>query len=80
MERNFTNCLPLCPSPSFLSGLTPAMGWNSWNHFGCNVSEKLLRDTADAIVKLGLNKVGYEYVNVDDCWQIGKRVFKFEDG
>ena len=49
-------------------GRTPQMGWNSWNHFGCDVSDKLIRETADAIVTNGLNKHGYMYVNIDDCW------------
>lgn len=48
---------------------TPPMGWNSWNHFGCNVNEKLIRETADAIVSRGLRDAGYIYVNIDDCWQ-----------
>jgi alpha-galactosidase len=47
---------------------TPQMGWNSWNKFGCNIDEKLIRETADAIVKLGLKDAGYQYVNIDDCW------------
>src|SRR5947208_94202 len=47
---------------------TPPMGWNSWNNFGCNVSEKLIRDVADAMVSSGMRDAGYRYVNVDDCW------------
>jgi alpha-galactosidase len=47
---------------------TPPMGWNSWNHFGCNIDEKLIRETADAFVASGLRDAGYEYVNLDDCW------------
>ncbi|MCJ7755869.1 MAG: glycoside hydrolase family 27 protein, partial [Thermoanaerobaculales bacterium] len=47
---------------------TPPMGWNSWNHFGCDVSEQLIRDTADAMVSSGLRDAGYLYVNIDDCW------------
>jgi alpha-galactosidase len=47
---------------------TPPMGWNSWNNFGCNVDEKLIRDTADAIVSNGMKEAGYEYVVIDDCW------------
>lgn len=50
-------------------GRTPQLGWNSWNKFGCDINEKLIRETAEKIVSLGLNKVGYEYVNMDDCWQ-----------
>ncbi|XP_047334217.1 alpha-galactosidase-like [Impatiens glandulifera] len=49
-------------------GLTPQMGWNSWNHFQCQVEEKLIRETADAIVSSGLAALGYKYVNIDDCW------------
>lgn len=49
-------------------GRTPQMGWNSWNHFHCNINEAVLKETADAIVSSGLNKFGYKYVNVDDCW------------
>src|SRR6266704_2721856 len=33
---------------------TPPMGWNSWNHFGCDVSAQLIRETADAMVKGGM--------------------------
>jgi alpha-galactosidase len=46
----------------------PPMGWNSWNNFGCNVDEKLIRETADAIVSSGMKDAGYEYVVIDDCW------------
>ncbi|HJQ30760.1 MAG TPA: glycoside hydrolase family 27 protein [Pyrinomonadaceae bacterium] len=47
---------------------TPPMGWNSWNKFGCNVSEALIRETADAMVSSGMKDAGYVYVNIDDCW------------
>jgi len=48
--------------------LTPPMGWNSWNGFGCNVDEKMVRETADAIVSKGMKDAGYQYVVIDDCW------------
>lgn len=48
--------------------ITPPMGWNSWNHFGCSINETLIRETADALVSSGLAKLGYKYVNIDDCW------------
>ncbi len=51
-------------------GKTPPMGWNSWNKFGCNVSEKLIRETADAVVSSGMKDAGYKYVVIDDCWQV----------
>jgi len=47
---------------------TPPMGWNSWNHFDCDIDEKLIKETADALVETGLRDAGYEYVNLDDCW------------
>ncbi|KAJ4961281.1 hypothetical protein NE237_021191 [Protea cynaroides] len=49
-------------------GSTPQMGWNSWNHFFCEIEEKLIRETADAMVATGLSALGYEYINIDDCW------------
>jgi len=49
---------------------TPPMGWNSWNKFGCNVSEDLIRQMADAMVKSGMKGAGYQYVVIDDCWQV----------
>ena len=52
--------------------LTPPMGWNSWNKFACNVSEEMIRSMADAIVKSGMKDAGYEYVNIDDCWQVSR--------
>jgi len=48
--------------------LTPPMGWNSWNHFACNVSEDMIREMADVMVATGMKDAGYEYVNIDDCW------------
>jgi alpha-galactosidase len=48
------------------------MGWNSWNKFACNVSEDLIKGIADAMVTSGMKDAGYEYVNVDDCWQVSR--------
>jgi alpha-galactosidase len=48
---------------------TPPMGWNSWNHFACKVSDSIIRAQADAMVSSGMKAAGYEYVNIDDCWQ-----------
>lgn len=49
-------------------GLTPPMGWNSWNKFACKIDEALIKQTADMIIKSGLADLGYKYVNLDDCW------------
>lgn len=51
---------------------TPPMGWNSWNKFGCDVSEKLMKEMADVMVESGMKDAGYEYIVIDDCWQIGR--------
>ncbi|RYY77403.1 MAG: glycoside hydrolase family 27 protein [Gammaproteobacteria bacterium] len=49
-------------------GKTPQLGWNSWNTFGCNIDEKMIKDMADVMVKSGMKDAGYEYINIDDCW------------
>jgi len=57
---------------SGIVGATPPMGWNSWNNFGCNPSETLIKGVADAMVSSGMSAVGYQYVNIDDCWMSGR--------
>lgn len=47
---------------------TPQMGWSSWNCFMTDISEELIRQTADAMVDLGLADCGYVYLNIDDGW------------
>jgi alpha-galactosidase len=49
---------------------TPPMGWNSWNKFHCNVSEDLIKSVADAMATNGMKEAGYQYVVIDDCWQV----------
>jgi alpha-galactosidase len=49
-------------------GRVPPMGFNTWNTFGCNIDENLMRQTADAMVSSGMRDLGYKYVVVDDCW------------
>ncbi|KAJ4838626.1 Alpha-galactosidase 2 [Turnera subulata] len=56
--------------------LTPPMGWNSWNHFQCNIDERTIKSTADALVSTGLAALGYKYVNIDDCWAEESRDWK----
>jgi alpha-galactosidase len=52
--------------------LTPPMGFNTWNKFGCNVTDKLVRTMADAMVKSGMKDAGYQYIVIDDCWQVSR--------
>lgn len=47
---------------------TPPMGWNSWNTFACDINEDLIKEMADVMVSSGMKDVGYEYINLDDCW------------
>ncbi|KAM7265902.1 hypothetical protein ACFE04_003585 [Oxalis oulophora] len=47
---------------------TPQMGWNSWNFFACDINETVIKETADALVSSGLADLGYDHVNIDDCW------------
>jgi alpha-galactosidase len=49
---------------------TPPMGWNSWNKFGCNITADFVKKTADAMVATGMKDVGYQYINIDDCWSV----------
>ena len=52
--------------------LTPPMGWNSWNNFGCGIDEGIIRSMADAMATNGMKAAGYEYINLDDCWQVAR--------
>src|SRR5271166_3108854 len=78
-----------CISPDFVFSLengvarTPPMGWLSWAQFFCNIdcvhsplsciNENLYMDMANRLVADGFLDVGYEYVNVDDCWMSMER-------
>jgi len=68
----FLSCVP--PARALENGLalTPPMGWNSWNRFACNVTEDLVKSAADAMVSSGMKDAGYEYIVIDDCWQISR--------
>ena len=66
--------LPM-PAPVRSNGLakTPPMGWNSWNKFRNQVSDKMVREIADAMVRTGMRDAGYIYVNIDDTWEAANR-------
>ena len=50
-------------------GMTPQMGWNSWNKFHCDdLNATVINATVSKITELGLDTLGYKYVNIDDCW------------
>jgi alpha-galactosidase len=51
-------------------GLTPALGWNSWNCFASAVTADKVKAAADAMVASGLINHGWTYINIDDYWQV----------
>ena len=53
--------------------LTPPMGFNTWNTFQGNISENLIKETAQIIAASGLKDAGYQYVVLDDCWMTRQR-------
>jgi alpha-galactosidase len=71
----FITVAPATPALAVDDGLarTPPMGFNDWNAFGCDVSEELIKQTADLFVSEGLKDAGYTYVNIDDCWSLKDR-------
>ena len=50
--------------------LTPQMGWNSWYIWESRVSDKIMRDAADAMVSTGMIDHGWAYIDIDDCWAV----------
>lgn len=53
--------------------LTPPLGWNSWNTFGTDINEQLVKNIADKFIELGLKDAGYEYIVLDDGWMAKER-------
>ncbi|WP_082915190.1 glycoside hydrolase family 27 protein [Arachidicoccus ginsenosidimutans] len=52
--------------------LTPPMGWMTWNGFGENINEGIIKEMADALVSSGMADAGYNYIFIDDGWQGGR--------
>ena len=55
----------------------PIMGWSSWNTLRNHISEDSIYETAKVLKESGLADAGYQYVNIDDCWQ---STFRDENG
>jgi alpha-galactosidase len=53
--------------------LTPSMGWNHWYAHYDRVTDKMMREAADIMVSSGMADVGYQYVNIDDCWMFAPK-------
>ena len=73
------SCITVCTLTLLFTGITwaqdsipartPPMGWNSWNHFACRVSDTIVRAQTDALLASGMKSAGYTYILIDDCWQ-----------
>jgi alpha-galactosidase len=59
---------PVARAAAGSPAVTPPLGWNSWNSFGCGITEAAVRQATDAMVSTGMRDAGYQYVVVDDCW------------
>jgi len=53
--------------------LTPPMGWNSWNTFGTQIHETLVKEIVEALISSGMRDAGYQYVVLDDGWEAMER-------
>lgn len=51
---------------------TPPMGWMTWNYFGENINEHIIKEMTDALVVSGMRDAGYKYIMIDDGWQGGR--------
>ena len=58
--------------PAGLAMPVPPMGWNGWNSFPCakRLDAQKVSEIADVLVSSGMQAAGYQYVNLDDCWEL----------
>lgn len=70
----YTICVPVMKAQDSWDdlALTPPMGWNSWNTFRLEINEEVVKGIADAFIEKGLKDAGYEYIVIDDGWQISR--------
>jgi alpha-galactosidase len=54
-------------------GRLPFMGYNTWNSYACNINESVILDTTRLMKEHGLLDVGYDHMNLDDCYSEKKR-------
>jgi len=84
MKKYCTVLLMICWIQTFAQKFanlapTPPMGWNSWNTFQTNISEKLVMETADKMLSSGMKDAGYTYLVLDDGWMAMERDSKTGD-
>ncbi len=51
----------------------PPMGWSSWNAFSNTIDSQVTVNQAKAMLATGMHKAGYQYINIDEGWWLGKR-------
>ena len=51
----------------------PPMGWSSWNSFSNTIDSNIVMQQTRALVSSGLKDAGYQYINIDEGWWLGKR-------
>merc|ERR1712038_1682292 len=75
LTTNFLLLLLLSGSDGLPGGLhrTPPMGWTSWNTFFENNSQVNMMSQVDALLNLELDKYGYNFLTIDDYWQLPER-------
>lgn len=70
------NIFPVQAQVTFSGGKllapVPPMGWMTWNYFGTDINENIIREMADAMVNSGMVKAGYNHIMIDDGWQGGR--------
>ncbi len=64
--------LTMVPAMTMTAQEGPTMGWSSWNTYGVNISESLIKRQADAMVSKGLKDVGFDHINIDDGYFGGR--------
>ncbi|HXE42713.1 MAG TPA: glycoside hydrolase family 27 protein, partial [Candidatus Baltobacteraceae bacterium] len=67
--------LPLAQALTNNVALTPPMGWNDWNSYGCGITEGDVTNTAAVMVANGMKAAGYQFVNIDDCGLSGRDAY-----
>ena len=72
MKRQFLSLALLTAMLPLAAQEGPTMGWSSWNTYGVNINEALIKRQADAMVSKGLLDCGYRYINIDDGYFGGR--------
>ena len=66
MKKTIISRLLAVSQASLIAQGGPTMGWSSWNTYGVNINDELIRRQADAMVSTGLSSVGFDHINIDD--------------